>query len=66
MFVFVLLSFLYLAAMRSPAGKELTSWLSCVLCNLVFLSLSRMVLPSQVWYVIASIRDLCLPPYFVE
>ena len=37
MFVFAMLSCL------SPNGKGLTSWLSCVLCFLVFLSLSHMV-----------------------
>ena len=29
-FVFVMLSRLFIAALWSPAGKELTSWLSCV------------------------------------
>ena len=35
-FVFVILSCLFLVALRSPAGKGLTSWLSFVLCFLVF------------------------------
>ena len=34
---------LFLAALLSPAGKGLNSWLSCVLRCLVFLSLSHMV-----------------------
>ena len=34
---------LFLAALWSPAGKELTSWLSCMWCFLVFLSLSHML-----------------------
>ena len=42
MFVFVMLSRLFLAAMRSPAGKELTFWRACIFCFLVcvFFSLS--------------------------
>ena len=43
-FVFVVKSCLFLAALWSPARKELTSWLSCVLCFLVFVSLSHMCL----------------------
>ena len=39
-FIFVLLSCLFLAALRSPAGKEMTYWFSCV-CDV--LSLSHMV-----------------------
>ena len=45
---FIILSCLFLAALWSPAVKGLTSWLSCVWCFLVFLSLSHMV--SQVSY----------------
>ena len=41
--VFVILSCLFLTSLWSPAGKGLTSWLSCVLCFPVFLSLSHMV-----------------------
>ena len=43
-FVFsVILSCLFLAALWSPTWKGLTSWLSCVWCFLMFLSLSHMV-----------------------
>ena len=42
-FFFVIPSCLFLAALLSPAWKELTSWLSCVWCFLVSLSLSHMV-----------------------
>ena len=42
-FVFVMLSCLFIAALWSFAGKGLTSWLSCVWCFLVFLSLSLVV-----------------------
>ena len=38
-FVFVMLSCLLIAALWSPAGKGLTSWLSYMLCFSVFLSL---------------------------
>ena len=41
--IFVMLSCLFLAALWSPAGKELTPWLSSVLCFLVFLSPSKLV-----------------------
>ena len=34
--MFVMLSRLFIAALRSPAGKELTSWLSFVMFNCVF------------------------------
>ena len=36
MLVCVLLSCLFLVALWSPAGKGLTSWLSCVMCFLMF------------------------------
>ena len=38
---FCLLSFLFLVALQLPAGRRLASWLSCVLCFLVFLLLSH-------------------------
>ena len=42
--VFVMLSHLFVAALWSPAGKGLTSWLSFVMFNyFVFLSLSHVV-----------------------
>ena len=57
MFICVMLSFI--AALRSLAGKGLTSWLafSCVL------SLSNSV-KGKVWYLIVLIPDLCLSLYF--
>ena len=50
------------AALWSRAGKGLTSWLSCIWCFLVFLSLSHVVSYNvgQVWHLIVSIPDLCL------
>ena len=41
--VFIILSCLFLAALWSPAGKGLTSWLSCLWFFLIFLSHSDMV-----------------------
>ena len=46
-FLSVMLACLLIAAMRSPAGKGLPSWFSCMWCFLVFLSLSNVV--SWVW-----------------
>ena len=54
--VFVMLSHLLIAALWSPAGKSLTSWLSFVVVTFPFGILS------QVWYWIVSIADLC--PFF--
>ena len=42
-FLFVMLSCLFIAALCSSAGKGLTSWLFCMLCFIVFLSLSHVV-----------------------
>ena len=44
MLVYVVLSCLILAALWSPAGKGLTSWLTCVLCFLVFYQFPKHVL----------------------
>ena len=35
-FVFIILSCMFIAVLWSPAGKRMTSWLSCVWCFLVF------------------------------
>ena len=52
-FVFVVLSCLFLAALWSPPGR---GWpLGSLVCY-VFLSCG---VPGQVWYLIASITDLC-------
>ena len=47
-FVSVMLSCLFSAVLWSPAGKGLASWLFCVLCLLVFLSLSHVMSGSGV------------------
>ena len=58
-FVFVIQSCLFFAALWSPAGKGLTCWLSCVLCfSCVFVTFPYGVL-IQVWYLIVLIPDLC-------
>ena len=62
MIVFVMLYCLFLAALWSPAGKFLTSLLSCVLIFLAFCHFSIWCL-GQVWYLIVLTTDLCLPLY---
>ena len=62
--VFIILSCLFLVALLSPAGKWLTSWLSCVWWILVFLSLSHMVF--RVWCSTGLIPELCLLLYFTS
>ena len=49
---------LFIDALWSPAGKRLTSWLSFVMFNCVFVTFPCGIL-GQVWYVIVSIPDLC-------
>ena len=56
--VFVMLSRLFIAALRSPAGKGLTSWLLFVMINCFFVTFPYGIL-GQVRYLIASIPDLC-------
>ena len=63
MFVFVMLSCLFIAALRSPAGKGLNSWLSCVMFSSVFVTFPYGV-PGEVWYLIASIPNHSLLLYF--
>ena len=64
MFIFVILSCLFPAALWSPVGKGLTSLLSCML---LFSWCSFFTFPSgvlgQVCYLIVLIPDLCLPLY---
>ena len=55
-FVFFMLSRLFIAALWSPTGKGLTSWLLFVMFKCV-LSLSHVVSCGQVWYLIVSIPD---------
>ena len=55
--VFLMLSRLLNAALWSPAGKGLTSWLSFVV-NCMFVTFPFGIL-GQVWYLIVLIPDLC-------
>ena len=61
--VFVMLSRLFIAALWSPAGTGLTSYLLFWMFNYVFVTFLCGIL-GQVWYVIASIPDLCTLSYF--
>ena len=54
---------LFIAALWSPAGKGLTSWLSFVVFNCVFVTFPCSIL-GQVWYLIVLIADLCHLSYF--
>ena len=58
-----MLSRLFIAVLWSPAGKGLTSWLSFVMFNCVFVTFPCGKL-DQVWYLIVSIPDLCRLSYF--
>ena len=65
MFVFALLSCLFLAALLSPAGKRayLLAFL-CVVFSCVFVSFPNMYgVPGQMWKLIVSVLGLCLPLY---
>ena len=61
--VFVMLSRLFIAALWSPAGKGLPSWLLFVIFSCVFVTFPCGIL-GQVWYLIVSIPDLCRLSYF--
>ena len=61
--VFVMLSRLLIAALWSPAGKGLTSWLSFVVLNCVVVTFPFGIL-GQLGYLIVSIPDLCPFSYF--
>ena len=61
--VLVMFSRLFIAALCSPAGKELTSWLLLVMFNCVFVTFPCGIL-GQVWYLIVSIPDFCRLSYY--
>ena len=54
---------LFIAALWSPAEKELTSWLLIVMFKFAFLTFPCGIL-GQVWHLIVSIPDLCRLSYF--
>ena len=55
---FVMFLRLLIAALWSPAGKGVTSWLSFVVLNCVIVTVPFGIL-GQVLYLIVSIPDLC-------
>ena len=59
LFVFANTRCLFVATLWSPVGEELLN----VMVYCVFVTLLFGVL-GQVWYLIVSIPDLCLRPYF--
>ena len=54
---------LFIAALWSPAGKGLTSWLLLVVFNRVFVTFPCGIL-GQAWYMLVSIPDFCRLSYF--
>ena len=58
-----MLSHLLIAALWSPSGKGMTSWLSYVVLNCVVVTFPFDIL-GQVWYLIVSICDRCPLSYF--
>ena len=63
--VFAMLSRLFIAAWWSPAGKGLTSRLTFVMFNSVFVIFPCGIL-GHVLYLIESIPDLCRLSYFYK
>ena len=61
--MFVKILRLFIAALWSPAGKGLASWLLFVMFNCVFVTFPCGIL-GQVWYVTILILDLCCHCYF--
>ena len=61
--VFVMLSRLLIAGLWSPTGKGLTSCLSFLVLNCVFVTFLFGIL-GQVWYLIVLITDLFRLSYF--
>ena len=62
---FVMLWLLFIAALWSPAGKGLTSWLLFVMYNCDFVTFPCGIL-GQAWYLIVLIPDLCRLSYFTR
>ena len=63
MSMFVMLLRLFIAALWSPAGKGLTSWLLFVMSNCDFVTIPCGIL-GPVWYLIVLIPDLCRLSHF--
>ena len=58
-----MLSRLLIAALWSPAGKGLISWLLFVMFSCVFVTFPCGIL-GKMWFLIVSIFDLCHLSYF--
>ena len=56
------MSSMFIAALWSPAGKGLTSWLSFLIFNCVLVTFPCGIL-GQVWYLVVSVPDLCQLSY---
>ena len=63
--VFAVLPHLFIAALWSPAGKGLTSWLLFVMSNFDCVTLPFDIL-GQVWNLIVLIPDHCHLSYFLK
>ena len=61
--VFLMLKCLFIAALWSPAGEGLTSWLMLMIFYPSFVTFSCGIL-GQVWYLIVSFPVLCPLSYF--
>ena len=61
--VFVMFWRLFIAALLSPAGKVLASWLLFVMFNCDFVTFPCGIL-ARMWYLIELIPDLCRLSYF--
>ena len=61
--MFLMRSRLFIAALCSPAGKGLTSWLVLVMFIVFFVTFQCGIL-GQVWNLIVSVPDLCRLSYF--
>ena len=61
--VFVMLSRLFIAALWSPAGKVLASWLLFVSSNCDFVTFPCGIL-GRVWYLIELIPEICHLSFF--
>ena len=55
---------LFICAFGSPAGKELTSWLSFVVSNCVFVTFPLVSWVRCGLYLIVSVPGLCTLTYF--
>ena len=62
--VFVMLSHLFIAALWSPAGKGLASWLLFEMSNCDLVTFPGDIL-GWVWHLIVLIPELCCLSYFV-